>query len=463
MGGRALERPSTIGKVSQTHSDIPLSPLDQGIVLCEQHRGMTIHFEASLAEQIDGTRFRRAVQTVMEQSHRLRSRVVINRWTSSPMRWSDFPASASVDVTELKCTRAELTDFRDAFLGRGFDVTVDPLVRFLIADHGMEGSSLIAFSHHVVSDGVGMWAVIQRIAEQYGREGDTDELRIQTEESSGDEGRSALAAETESALELEQPSAAPVRAIIDAAQAILNAPRPERLSGRGAVRSDEALIELRRVDGSIIEAISSSALMSSVPDATLNDLLLLAFHRALAEWNRLCGQVPDRISVTVPINQRRRGETALGNSAGQGSTVTRGEQRGDDLIGLRSIVEQTRKIKQDRGRADPSSSVGSLWFMPTGVRALIPRMVGFVTRERFLTTSRLSNMGRIELPDSGLRFTDVWFSVPVRMPQGATLGVVQSGSNITLALRCSRRLWDRAAAQEFADLVVEELLQLSAR
>ena len=79
--------------------------------------------------------------------------------------------------------------------------------------------------------------------------------------------------------------------------------------------------------------------------------------------------------------------------------MTRGEQRGDDLIGLRSIVEQTREIKQDRGRADPSSSVGSLWFMPTGVRALIPRMVGFVTRERFLTTSRLSNMGRIELPD----------------------------------------------------------------
>ncbi len=441
---------------------LPLSALDQGIVLCEQGREMTVHFEAVLADPIDGARFERAVRTVMEQSSRLRSRVVVKRWTSNTLRWSVRPASAAVDVTEVRCTRAELAEVRDAFVSRGFDVTTDPLVRFLIGHHDKEGSTLIALSHHVVSDGTGMWAVILRIAEQYGREGDV-ELHRPEVESPGDEDPSVPLEESSRVEETEQQGVGTFRAIINAARAIRNAPRPERLSARGAHRTDGALIELRVVDGSVLGAIAGSSLMRSVPGATLNDAFLLAFHRALAGWNSRCGQDPDQISVTVPINQRRRGDTTLRNSAGQGSTLTSSEQRGDDLIGLRSVVEQTLAIKKDRGRADPSASVGSLWFVPTGVRALIPRLVGFISRERFLNTSRLSNMGRIDLPVSGLRFTDVWFSVPARMPQGATVGVVQSGQNVTLGLRCCRQLWDRPAAQEFADLVVEELLQLSAR
>lgn len=457
----------TVVTVSQTHSDsaeedvrLPLSSLDQGIVLCEQSREMTVHFEASLADPIDGARFERAVRTVMEHSYRLRSRVVIKRWTSNSLRWSDRPASAVVDVAEVQCTRADLPEVRDAFVSRGFDVTDDPLVRFLIADHGPEGSTLIALSHHVVSDGTGMWAVILQIAEQYGRQGDVESHRSE-EAPSGDEDHSVTVAVPSPAGTAEQQGVGTFRAIIDAARAIWNAPRPERLSARGAERTDEVVVELRIIEGPVVEAISGSALMNSVPGATLNDVLLLAFHRTLADWNSRCGQSPDQISVTVPINQRPRGDTTLRNSAGQGSTVTSREQRGDDQIGLRSVVEQTRAIKQDRERSDPSSSVGSLWFMPTGLRALIPRVVGLISRERFLNTSRLSNMGRVDLPVSGLRFIDVWFSVPARMPQGATVGVVQSGPNITLALRCCRRLWDRPAAKEFADLFVEELLRIS--
>lgn len=453
--------------MSQTHSDIadhearpPLSSLDQGIVLCEQGREMTVHFEATLTDSIDGARFRRAVGSVLAESYRLRSRVVIKRWTSNSLRWSDRPASSVVDVTEVECTRADLSEIRDAFVSRGFDVTADPLVRFLIADHGPEGSTLIALSHHVVSDGTGMWAVILRIADQYGREGDIEPHPPQ-EAFPADEDHSVSVASPSPAEEAAQQGVGTFRAIIDAARAIRNAPRPERLSARGAGRTDDALVELRIVDGPVVEAITGSTLIRSVPGATLNDVLLLAFHRALADWNSRCGQHPDQISVTVPINQRRRGDTTLRNSAGQGSTVTSREQRGDEQIGLRSVVEQTRAIKQDRERSDPSSSVGSLWFMPTGLRALIPRVVGLISRERFLNTSRLSNMGRVDLSVSGLRFTDVWFSVPARMPQGATVGVVQSGPNITLALRCCRRLWDRPAAQEFADLFVAELQRIS--
>ena len=443
----------------------PLSSLDQGIVLCEQHREMTVHFEIALAESIDGSRFRRAVQAVVEQSERLRARVVIRRWTSNTVRWGERPAAECVDVAEVDCTRAELAEVRDAFVSRGFDVTTDPLVRFLIAHHGSEGSSLIVLSHHVVSDGTGMWAVILQVSEQYGREGIGEVDGGTSEDSSPGRDVSPMESVTGSdeAPDAERPAVGPVRAILDAVRAILDAPRPERLSPRGGARADDTLVELRILEGSVVEALLRSPLMASVQGATLNDLLLLALHQALADWNSRCGRVPDQISVTVPINQRRRGDTTLRNSAGQGSTVTSGADRSDPYEGLRSVVEQTRAIKQDRGRADPSSSAGSLWFMPTGIRALIPRLVGFVSRERFLNTSRLSNMGRIEFPDTGLRFTDVWFSVPVRMPQGATVGVVQSGPNITVAVRCCRRLWDRSAAQEFADLVIDHAVELSGK
>jgi NRPS condensation-like uncharacterized protein len=422
---------------------------------------MTIHFEVTIPESIDGARFRRAVQTVMEQSARLRSRVAMKRWTSNALRWREFPAYSSVDVTEVECTRAELAEVRDAFVGRGFDVTTDPLIRFRIAHHGSEGSSLIVLSHHVLSDATGIWAVIVQIAEQYGREADGAD----SGDPSGSGSMRGVDQEngTADADDDGHASVGPVRAIIDAARAIISAPRPERISGRGAIqKSDEVHVELRIVEAQVLDAILNSALLGSLPEAKLNDALLLALHRALAEWNMRCGQVPDRISVTMPINQRRRGDRTLRNSAGQGATVSSHEERLDPEKGLRAIVDQSTAIKRDRGRADPSSSAGSLWFLPTGIRALIPRIVGFVSRERFLNTSRLSNMGRVDFPQSGLQFTNAWLSAPTRMPQGATVCVLQSGPNITIGLRCCRALWDRPAAQEFADLLMVEIRKLSA-
>jgi len=439
-----------------------LSSLDEGVVMCEQGREMTIHFEAILADSIDAERFRRAVRTVMESSDRLRSRVEIKAWTSRTLRWKDTPADASVDVAEVDCDREGLASIRDAFISRGFDVKVDPLIRFLLANHGSEGSSLIVLSHHALSDATGIWAVIVRIAEQYGREGEATGGRVPSFPTTFDAPDSGEASvETLRADALAPSGPGPVRAVLEAARAILQAPKPERIATRGADRSPDVHLELRVVDASLVEAIRDSPLMAEVPGAKVNDFLLLGFHRALAKWNSRYGKAPDQISVTVPVNQRQRGDTTLQNSAGQDVSKTTDVERLDPRVGLQSIFEQTQLIKSDRGRPDPSASLGSLGFLPVGVRALIPRTIGFLSRDRFLNTSRLSNMGRVNMPASGLVFTDVWLSAPARMPQGATMCVVRSGSNITVALRCCRRLWDQPAAEEFADLLLTDLALLS--
>ncbi len=195
---------------------------------------------------------------------------------------------------------------------------------------------------------------------------------------------------------------------------------------------------------------------------TVNDLLVAALHRTIATWNRLRSLPADLVTVTVPFDLRSGpDDLRLGNLSSQLSTGSTTLTRGNTGL-LLTNVHATVSQHREMGRTDPSVTAGSAALLPVVVRRAIPRVGALLTRDRFLDSSRLSNLGRLE--GSGWSWnaiTGVYFSVPTRMPQGVALGAVTHAGTLHLGLRWCNALFDTAAGDAFIELYLRELASLT--
>ncbi len=444
-----------------------LSALEDAIVHSERpEHPITIELQVDLAGRVDEAGIRQAVA----HAQRMHPMAAVCRAPVRPFdrvqRWVLGPANDVEPVTARHYADAlELEAARDNWLSEPIELEKAPLFRVLHAR--LPGHDSLLFSvHHGAFDGIGCLAFLKAIAAAYSgipfdqeeaRRVARSELRRRAEAGPVSAGRVG-ADETGP-----DRRAGRLRSVVEPVRSFTRAPRTARLQpSRGRALRGYGVTHrcVRLAAGrSVLETPHH-------PRATANDVLVAALHLAIAEWNLDHGVVDDRIGVTIPVSGRRPVERAqvVANLTLQGATVSTRRDRADPRRLLEAISAQTARVKHGGG-SEPAAVLGMVSLVPAPLRRRLPALVSAVTRDRFVDTSRLSNLGRydtLELSGRGFQVEHLWFSPPVRMPQGLTVGAVSLGESLYLSFRWCRALLDHPAAGRFADLYLDALSRVSA-
>jgi NRPS condensation-like uncharacterized protein len=189
---------------------------------------------------------------------------------------------------------------------------------------------------------------------------------------------------------------------------------------------------------------------------TVNDLLLVELHLAVAEW---LDDDADRVSVLMPVNVRPSAWSTdvVGNFAWLGSVDSTAAERSDRARLTEAITAQAAAIRT----APKSSKVLELigqGAVPVAA-ARLAFLLGARVGKNTIATATLSNLGRVpELPPlSGAPVTELWFSAPCRAPRGLAFGVTGYDDHLHLSVRTRRTTFTLEHTQRLADRFVEVL------
>lgn len=196
-----------------------------------------------------------------------------------------------------------------------------------------------------------------------------------------------------------------------------------------------------------------------VAGATVNDVVLAAFHRTLAGWIERSGTTSGPVVTLVPLNVRppEWGRDVVGNHAWLTAVVSEPDDRASTDRLLRSIGAQMRSAKE----APPVP--GGFAFLGGGFVPVAIARAGFAAASRIgrrrVATALVSNLGELApFPDiDGSGVERVWFSPPCREPRPVSLGVVGHGGELQLSFRFRRTSFDDTSAESFAASSVAEL------
>ncbi|MFE7122507.1 condensation protein, partial [Streptomyces sp. NPDC057654] len=207
---------------------------------------------------------------------------------------------------------------------------------------------------------------------------------------------------------------------------------------------------------------------------TVNDQLLVATRLMIARWNLLHGGPTRPVRITMPMDDRPRGDDMpIGNGTrlvdvGFGADERLDEEaltaeRPDPAAVarlLRRTAARTRTLKSTSGsQLGVAGTLLTVPVLPVGARAAVTRGLRRAAAP-WTSTTLLSNIGRIPYPldfgDAG-RAGAVWLSAPARMPRGLTLTTASTGGRLHAALRWSRALLDDAAGAELAEIFTRAL------
>src|SRR5262249_2466452 len=173
--------------------------------------------------------------------------------------------------------------------------------------------------------------------------------------------------------------------------------------------------------------------------ATVNDLLVAAFHLAIAEWNDEHHAPCGRIGIMMPVNLRapQRRNEIVGNFSSFVSVSTEAGDRRRPEATLAAVTAQLRRIKAGGPAAALIDALGTPLPRPLGIKQIGWELLPFVV-DRGLDSAVLSNLGRLDDPlsfgaDAG-DAVEAWFSPPARMPVGLAVGAVTSGGGAHLSV-----------------------------
>lgn len=202
--------------------------------------------------------------------------------------------------------------------------------------------------------------------------------------------------------------------------------------------------------------------LSLAPPAIETDVLIAALHRAIGAWNAAHGYPGHRISILMPSDLRPSGwpDELVGNFSVTARVSTSRRHRGSLAAALKAVGSQTRRNNRSRTGIALISALDRSGLLPLWTRqsriVLEP-----ITRNRFVDTAILCDLGRIAEPPSfgpgAGRTNEVWFSPPARVPVPLSIGAATLGGRLHLSMRYSRSLFGPEAAARFAEYYLVEL------
>lgn len=323
-----------------------------------------------------------------------------------------------------------------------------PPLRVLLAHHP-DGDLLMLNVNHAASDGFGALRILQALARAYVSDGldlpHLEFLALRDLPVRPAPGRTtALKRWYLGRIELLRNTLAP----------------PARLVAKGAIDDDDDpgygfhLVSLPLTD--------HGGGLSLAPPAIETDVLIAALHRAIGAWNAAHGCPGHRISVLVPSDLRPSGwpDELVGNFSVTARVSTSRRHRGSLAAALKAVGSQTRRNNRSRTGIALISALDRSGLLPLWTRqsrvVLQP-----ITRNRFVDTAILCDLGRIADPPSfgahGGKTNEVWFSTPARVPVPLSVGAATLGGRLHLSLRYSRHLFSPNAARRFAYYYLAEL------
>lgn len=425
-----------------TDERVPFTALDEAVHLLDTPaEPWSIQLDIRVAGALDESRLRAAIAAALARHPLARAKLLPARRTDK--RWS-WAITGLPDLDPLKVVDCaddvDLAAVRSELHSLSVPLAESPPVRLRLARHQL-GDVLMINANHAAFDGVGALRVLRSIAKAY----------------------------------IEQPEPGPA-VDLDRARDVDGLTEPENLR--------ERVRRLRALAGKARDLAAPPARLAaqlgtdrpgygvhqiSVPvprtpgNATVNDLLLAALHRAIAGWNTQQGTACRRISVLMPVNLRPpewKAEVVTNFVSPSRVSTTRAQRRTPQRA-LDTVAAQTRRIKEGNGPA-LMELLRQTAHLPLWVKQPLSPLL-WATGNRLVDTAVLSNLGSVGdevLPRFGPEAGDViglWFSAPARMPCGLSLGAVTAAGALHLAFRHRFPLWGPAAAAAFADHFVVEL------
>ncbi|MGY0023840.1 condensation protein [Streptomyces sp. YJ-C3] len=197
---------------------------------------------------------------------------------------------------------------------------------------------------------------------------------------------------------------------------------------------------------------------------TVNDQLMVATARTIADWNEEHGDLRTRrpLRITMPVDDRPRDASMpIGNGTRLVEVAfTTAELRRPVPALLRLTATRTTALKSlVRPQLGHGAALLTTPYAPVAWRAAATRALRTAAAP-WTSTTLLSNIGRIPYPldfGDGGRARAVWFSAPARMPRGLTVTTASTAGRLHLALRWSRTLLGHGDGAHLRDLFEHHL------
>ncbi|MFC8917692.1 condensation protein [Streptomyces sp. NPDC057116] len=411
---------------------VPFSTVDEVTRHCLTPREPeTVHIEVHLPGRPDAARLRTAFTEALRRHPRILMREAPGAWYRRRYEWelTDGPDPGAEVVYTPGTGPGALEAARRRALSQAPPLTAAPPVRLEIIDR-----VLLLTVNHTALDGPACLRVLATAAELYG-------------------GRDNA------------PKAPPVRPPAG------GAPRGRPDTTGGAALTTGLAPVARVAHGTPGTGHANGMLVTEldVPERpkgapyTVNDQLMVATARMIAQWNAGRGRPPRPLRITMPVDDRPRGmDMPIGNGTRLVEVpFAAAEPALPTAELLRLTAARTRALKAvQRPQLGRGAALLTAPVLPVAVRAALAR-----TARRALapwtSTTLLSNIGRVPYP---LDFGDgvgaaraVWFSAPARMPRGLTVTTASTGGRLHLALRWSATLLGPDDGARLRDLFARHL------
>ncbi len=388
----------------------------------------SVHIEARVEGVLDDARLGKALATVLGPRPPGHDAVTV----------ADCPDDASLDRA-----RADL-------LSEPLAVTAWPPLRACVAHHPA-GDTLLLNVNHGAADAFGAVRALQSLAAAY----------------AGDDAAGPLDFLASRDLPV-RPASAPVSALeawyrtaVERVRDLLANParlapeQPDDLPGYGFHFVALSVADTRRV-------------ANIHRQGTARNVLLAGLHLAIGEWNLDHGTPGRRIGVLVPVDLRppEWADDLVGNFSVTARVSTSRRHRSGARAALKAITAQKTRNKRFRTGVALLAALERNGLLPLWAKQSLV-VLQPLTRNREVDTALLANAGWLVDapsfgPDAG-ETTDVWFSLPARMPQSLCIGAVTVAGRLHLTFRYPRRLFGADAARRFADSYVQHILAVAER
>ncbi|MDQ3931655.1 MAG: hypothetical protein M3252_02310 [Actinomycetota bacterium] len=447
---RELDAANILGAAEETASEFPswqtacerapFRPLDEAIHhLDSAAEPLAVHVEARISGTVDELRLRTAVGAALARHPKARVRLAIPTHRQPRFIW-EVPPEPDIDpVDVVECHDDNAVDAaRAEFQSLLLPLMTSPPLRVRLARHS-EGDVIMLNLNHAVGDGVAGLRLLRSIAEAY----------------AGEPQPNPEAFPADPPLRAPHPLVRRLRTLLGGLRVV--AKSSVRIAPDGG--DDHAGYGFCLL--TLTEDHTNDLIKMGKHDKGITDLLLAAFHAAIAEWNAEYGERDGRIAILTGANLRLppgRHE-GVDNFSLMVPVVTHPQDRTAPAKILDVICERTQQVSNERLPAAFADLVSRLRYMPLRLKQAIVDLA-----QGFLPTAILSDLGRIEDIDFGSKLgaaTGVWFSPPARMPCALGLGAVIHTNQLYLSFRYRHPQFGEAQAAQFAGHYVTALKELT--
>lgn len=416
-----------------------------------RHEPWSIHFELGFEGRIEPDRLAESIRYALVRHPIARARMEPYGEGATRYWWEIPDQPDQVPLTVIKAaTEAEVAQARESLVSLQVPATVSPAFLIYLVQ-APAGDRLMMNLNHVIADGMSTFRILNSIIRHYAGQPDPvpefDPLGVRDLKKLA--GMKSMSEFVERLKLLIEHLALSTRA-------------PGRVVPKRAASPDTAIRGYGCVPITLDASETKTLMARRVKPATVNDLVLAGMLLAIAEWNRRQGAKPARVTAMMPMNLRPADWwfEIVSNFSSYVSINLAPDAQGDLAFATAAVCEQTQRLKEAGASGILIDVLDVPKFLPAFLKARLRDITPTLGRN-LVDSTWVTNLGRLaDVPPMGGagKVTDICFSPPAPEPMGVTVGVASLGDTMSLTLRYRRCVFDTAAAEEFALLFKQVLL-----